>query len=1267
MALSTELLKRLDSNEEPLAKRLKLAENVFCTAGIPIVRKEDLVLQWFCKSCSTDKNVWVSLKSCLQTTHLDVKVDVKKLLINVIIEKLQKDVENVHSDISECCRLLILNNGMQQYFINEPKDLGLLVKSLLNYVFKLYKRTFNIKEQSADGVDIALINKSNGLILITYNIVINVIESIIQIFKSAFMTKDTLRNVFVHDILYPLCAIIDHKCTNNMNRLGAVAHKCVQQLVFGRIHAQREMFLKDDNTDHFADLLPTLTENARTKDLHSNLTTFVFIFRAAIGVYKSDSVVLDLILRELVECAGTYRKQILNSLLKNLNDIAFDFDNKVHGITLFEYCQNAVDSILLDKNMSNVDYDLLTQFCYFNPLIIEKRIQDILRKVFVGSPTLEYTNLMIAIQNATIQLRQEEKLISAILVALKHSLNQISNTKSNMFFPQEFKEMFLKSLNNITILQSIAILKTLIYHLKHDCMEVLQSNDACKNISFMQSTVDLLVTFLDGLCIFEYTGTLTSHQKFINAFDDLGSVLSLLTDQILHLNHSKKIIIILLAAIFSWNETQKALKYYVPKVATQDLRFPISRIQWQQLIQRITNFGKDNCKNSMNKLILQRIKMSQNTVNDSSVKLNSLIGGLEYSWPTILKLDTEVISFLSNEEMSKVTYLLLVDMTSSMDNFCEWMKVLHEDSLQGNKRFIISFLCCIVEHIAYLITNGMTKSLCKNFVTETLLKGESVENQDVNEILISMKKEFLKDKWVQIESASLYKIKMYLKILLHIPLMFLSTHVRSIIFIIVFALRKECDGNDEIISLCNMIFSDLLEMSGLDMFRYINPSLLLDQLPQNRNIQKTVELSLRNDLSYTMLKTLIKSSIHSKKNIHFILESIEHVKPKLNIDQKAIVKKAGKKLNKIIVKMLPSKITETVDVKILSILLKISIPNEDLDEKLKNATELILRDIFLQNDTDRSELLKDGLCLAVLVLHNRKIFQVTNQIVRGIWYALLKYPCTDVLLPLFESSKPQEFNKFLEYLHDHMVKILLNVQKNDLENVFIIWHAILKINMSVDRNKLRLTAINKLLQTIQIVNIPDKFWPSLLKLIQSILATKHLYLRGNVIDMSIFLGLKSLQETTIPTCNDALTLCNTLLKMRTDLISDRLPALLVLYRRILNVVVQKSKAIVDKSEGHTFKCLALDIEKFTSSLIKLKKDMIRLSPYVIADLLELFSEALIATSVKISIQNCINLLISICDQHGIALLSRTLPVSMQEIFKTQLDLFNKFYKFSGKV
>lgn len=50
-----------------------------------------------------------------------------------------------------------------------------------------------------------------------------------------------------------------------------------------------------------------------------------------------------------------------------------------------------------------------------------------------------------------------------------------------------------------------------------------------------------------------------------------------------------------------------------------------------------------------------------------------------------------------------------------------------------------------------------------------------------------------------------------------------------------------------------------------------------------------------------------------------------------------------------------------------------------------------------------------------------------------------------------------------------------------------------------------------------------------------------------------------------------------------------------------------------------------------------------------------------------ALHNSLCQLIGICDQHGIAFLSRILPTPLQEVFKVQLDTFNKFYKYSGKV
>lgn len=75
-------------------------------------------------------------------------------------------------------------------------------------------------------------------------------------------------------------------------------------------------------------------------------------------------------------------------------------------------------------------------------------------------------------------------------------------------------------------------------------------------------------------------------------------MLSLLIIEILQLNCDEKIII-LLTAIYSWNETQRMLNYYISNTTSENLVLSISECQWQQLIKKVKEFGNEKCKNSM--------------------------------------------------------------------------------------------------------------------------------------------------------------------------------------------------------------------------------------------------------------------------------------------------------------------------------------------------------------------------------------------------------------------------------------------------------------------------------------------------------------------------------------------------------------------------------------------------------------------------------------------------------------------------------------------
>lgn len=102
-----------------------------------------------------------------------------------------------------------------------------------------------------------------------------------------------------------------------------------------------------------------------------------------------------------------------------------------------------------------------------------------------------------------------------------------------------------------------------------------------------------------------------------------------------------------------------------------------------------------------------------NTSNEP-IKLHVLIGGLEYAWSSILKCNTDILPLLSDKEISKVTCLLLDDITSSEKNFREWLGLLDNDCLQENRRFVTYLLNHIFIQIGHCLSSGCTKSITEH-------------------------------------------------------------------------------------------------------------------------------------------------------------------------------------------------------------------------------------------------------------------------------------------------------------------------------------------------------------------------------------------------------------------------------------------------------------------------------------------------------------------------------------------------------------------------
>lgn len=1260
MALSRELLKRLNSDDYPLAKRLKLAETAFCAVDLPLVRKEDLLLEWLCKTCAMNQHAWKTLNNCLKFDHINIRANVKQSLVDVLVQILETDMENMYEEILECCTLLLANNSMRQYFTNKPMSLGLLIKTLLNNTLK--RSGFGRATQE----EFSQLFEPCKLSLAENNAVINVIDSLMQIYKQMITTRDELRSIFIQDILYPMCTLVDHTCTDNTNRLGIAAYKCIQQLLLGKSRSVQNKETDGSSQPMFPDLFCVLSEHVKTSDLQSNLLTYQFIFRAVIGTYKSDALLLNAFFRNLINLSGKYKWEILDSILKLLNDLTLDFDNAIDGVTLTEYFQNLINEILTYDDVTCVHCRVLTQLSYINPLLIEKNTSVILNKILMKGQTVDHTNLLIAVLYSSTKLRREQKFISQLLISLKQHAATERTYKANntsAIFPDEFKIKLLITINNFSSLQTIATLRTLTHHLNTDCAELLQSNTSCRNILILKATVELLIILFEGMQIFEYTRILSAHEKFVDGFSEVGNALSLLMNEALCLSHNKTVTIILLNAVQSLSEIQNMFKYYVLKdAAPKILPFPILDDPWQQLIQRITNFGEDNCKNIMNKLILHRLKLD---ISHKPIKLHGLIGSLEYSWSTILKHDTDMLALLHEKEISKVACLLLADVTTSEQNFHKWRDILDKECLQENRRFVM----CLLSHI--LVQIGQSFSLTITDHVNVKLLMENGHNDKLLEVLEILKEQILQEQWMQLTDTISLKIELYLEVFLHLPMIYFSPNIRMLIFLIVFFISKKYEKSDKVSALCNMIFSDLLEKTGIDVLQYIEPKMLVNQLSQNKAFSKACEFSLRNVKTYATLKSLVKSCAQCKEAMCIILGCMDVVKPKLNAEQKVIFRKAEKKLAKAILKVLPDDINDAFDAKCLTAVLKVTAQTGKVTDTLKRLTESTLKNIFAARENsshiNNSELSQQGVQLSVIVLQHRKIFEVEDTIIRNLWFIMLKHPCKSLIELLLASTGLNEFYELLRLLHDQTISSLSQKDEAAWTNLFVIWSSVMRTDMNVKRNKVRLNAINNLLKIVLTLDVPRGYWSGLLRLSRDISSAKHLIIPDITVDLITLISLKSLGQANVSSCEDVLAICRTLIKAKTDLIIDRLPNLLQLYRHIVKIVVHSSKNVADKFDEHRFRCFALDITKFTSMLVKLKKDMIRLSPYVIADLLQLVVEGTVPSYVKMALNESLCQLISICDRHGLAFLSRTLPESLQEIFKVQLNTFKKFYKYSGKI
>lgn len=469
----SELINRLDRDDEPISKRLKLAENAYCSADLAITRKEDLIVKWLCKIAPLHLVAWKTLNLCIECQRSNNKNalnnEAKRQLVHTLNDKLKLVEENVIDEVVlDCCNWVLLNPGMQLYFQSTLHIYGGFLGSLFIRI-----RLDSLKNSFADGKTVFKLSDMQ-LACVT-----NGIESLVQMHKQ-HSQKDLVAGAFLDYVLSPLCALIDPACSDNTNRIGAEAYKCMQQVLFGKSRqAEYEEYSQGKERIQLpAKLFATLDRLVRDAETDHVCVMLSYLFRAATNSYKSNGTLVDYFFRSLINCVSKYRTEVANSLIVYLVDVNLQFGNEIADITLTQYLENLIDDTLQKKKFTSGDYHLLCNIAGLNPLIIENKLSTVFKRILLESRSSEseqqsYITLMISVLDASSRLRREQKLIPWLLLALQAALgeNEDCQYSARTIFPLEFTKKFTALVGSLQNSQLPAMLKSLTFHLKSYCVD----------------------------------------------------------------------------------------------------------------------------------------------------------------------------------------------------------------------------------------------------------------------------------------------------------------------------------------------------------------------------------------------------------------------------------------------------------------------------------------------------------------------------------------------------------------------------------------------------------------------------------------------------------------------------------------------------------------------------------------------------------------------------------------------------------------------------
>ncbi|KAG4072519.1 hypothetical protein HA402_004608 [Bradysia odoriphaga] len=964
---------------------------------------------------------------------------------------------------------------------------------------------------------------------------------------------------------------------------------------------------------------------------------------------------------------------------------------------------------------------------------------------FVESPKRQRLESVGNVDATTINgnLNDEENRIHKFLLLLTEHLVPIdgravnsTHTNEDTFqwkniqfaWPNRVGESFSKFISGLVSKPSLVVWKTLIFTL-NDYVKLIKDGDLSENSLFLIDwTSALLCQYFHGCRLAEQsdkTWEMIDNNRRLqhNLLKDFGSA-------ILSQEHNIRTMNAFLTLCFASGNFDLLRWFYCPDSITSDQiersiadntnNFVHSYLQpteWVLIEQRISNFGKHECRSNLNRLYMQKIKSKlvikrSETVNHQS---NETVDVANHLLPSTLT---------GNDDLSELNDILLDETTNQW--FIEQLTRSQKIQVARN---VVELDCDTTENyqLTKLLVNNVADQEFFDFLAVATFEKISLQAVDNMFILKRVNFEdvfagndsFCKELFRGMKNNRTAALNLEEQSMLHkacrlldiLPLGFVSLNVKNILLHLSLGLLQYSD-KENVHIWCKYLKKFLLLGDAPDVFRYVK----VKQLPRIfDNCESDLEVMYKlfferklNELSATTTKML--SGLLQLVQA----ETFENVSGCTYMDIGVRLLEFFNKNKKC--KELGTQYRDVILLKIREFFDHQSHSNEDeqtfvrktasgfvhiistlseFDDQLKKVVKIYVEN--MQNCYD-----SHSIKLLTIIVSNKASFGYTDsditKIIDKFWNELIS--------DLGDVKDPNVYQAFVKFVFnlkssEELIVMLtalnsINAADEDALRRFEIFEKLFRLIFKCQLNKAKGGIFSEFFRQVsfQIIIKLRNFDASTQRIVRQKLLDCQKHLCTNIqipvtfdlIDDIIGFMSETIKQQQIKTITDVSILkethtrisdlCYGLIQHRHYFIIDRIPQFVVILKDLLQSVCWfKCNRVrgkqLDDDEVTALAELSHKMENIIKAFVKHAKEVKRIAPYFLLFIINLMiSKENVSTmysKIKTHFDSVCYDLISVCDHRVEGFIMRNCNEASKQQYETMVKEYRKYHKFKGKV